>query len=97
MDSDIVQLIRDNVWIYMLRPYQRDHVIYDAAAASERYGFPPERMMDYKALIGDTSDNIPGVPGIGRRRRPGCWCPTAASRASTRTSRASSRTSCAPR
>ena len=33
MDSDIVQLIRDNVWIYMLRPYQRDHVIYDAAAA----------------------------------------------------------------
>ena len=65
MDSDMVQLIRDNVWIYMLRPYQRDHVIYDAAGAQERYGFPPERMMDYKALIGDTSDNIPGVPGIG--------------------------------
>ena len=32
LDSDLVQLIRDNVRIYMLRPYQRDHVIYDAAA-----------------------------------------------------------------
>ncbi|MGE3985846.1 MAG: 5'-3' exonuclease H3TH domain-containing protein, partial [Dehalococcoidia bacterium] len=65
LDTDLIQLIRPNVTIYMLRPYQRDHVIYDDAAARERYGFAPIRMIDYKALRGDTSDNIPGVPGIG--------------------------------
>ena len=65
LDSDLIQLIQPNVTVYMLRPYQRDHVIYDEAAARERYGFDPERMIDFKALRGDTSDNIPGVPGIG--------------------------------
>ncbi len=65
LDSDLVQLIQPNVSIYMLRPYQRDHVIYTEATARERYGFAPAAMADYKALRGDTSDNIPGVPGIG--------------------------------
>jgi DNA polymerase-1 len=65
LDSDIVQLIRPNVRVYMLRPYQRDKVIYDEASARERYGFDPRRMADFKALRGDVSDNIPGVPGIG--------------------------------
>ncbi|HEX5370286.1 MAG TPA: 5'-3' exonuclease H3TH domain-containing protein, partial [Dehalococcoidia bacterium] len=65
LDSDLVQLIRPNVTIYMMRPYQRDHVIYDETTARERYGFDPRRMADYKALRGDTSDNIPGIPGVG--------------------------------
>jgi DNA polymerase-1 len=65
LDSDLVQLIRPNVKIYMMRPYQRDHVIYNETTARERYGFDPLRMADYKALRGDTSDNIPGVPGVG--------------------------------
>ena len=65
LDSDLVQLIQPNVTIYMMRPYQRDHVIYTETTARERYGFAPKRMADYKALRGDTSDNIPGVPGIG--------------------------------
>lgn len=65
LDSDLIQLIRSDVTVYMLRPYQRDHVNYDAPAAIERYGFIPPLMVDYKALRGDTSDNIPGVAGIG--------------------------------
>ncbi|HLF79550.1 MAG TPA: DNA polymerase I [Dehalococcoidia bacterium] len=65
LDSDLVQLIEPNVTIYMMRPYQRDHVLYDEAAARERYGFDPLRMPDFKALRGDSSDNIPGIPGVG--------------------------------
>ena len=65
LDSDFIQLIRPNVTVYMLRPYQRDHVNYDAPAALDRYGFIPPLMIDYKALRGDSSDNIPGVAGIG--------------------------------
>ena len=48
-----------------MRPYQRDNVIYNEESARERYGFDPPRMADYKALRGDTSDNIPGIPGVG--------------------------------
>ena len=65
LDSDLVQLIQPDVTLYMMRPYQRDHVVYDRESAIERYGFEPTRMTDYKALRGDSSDNIPGVPGIG--------------------------------
>jgi DNA polymerase-1 len=65
LDSDIVQLITDHVKVFMMRPYQRDTIVYDAAKAFERYGFAPAQMADFKGLKGDTSDNIPGVPGIG--------------------------------
>ena len=65
LDSDLIQLIQPNVTVYMLRPYQRDKVIYDEAASRERYGFDPRSMADFKALRGDTSDNIPGIPGVG--------------------------------
>jgi 5'-3' exonuclease len=66
LDTDLVQLIEDNVTIYMMRPYQRDHVLYNDASAREHYGFDPHRMPDFKALQGDTSDNIPGIPGVGK-------------------------------
>src|SRR6187200_3749470 len=42
-------------------------VIYDEARVMERYGLRPDQMLDYKALKGDTSDNIPGVPGVGEK------------------------------
>jgi DNA polymerase-1 len=51
----------------MYRPYQRDYVMYDAAAVRERWGFEPTQIVDYKALVGDVSDNIPGVKGIGEK------------------------------
>ncbi len=66
MDSDIAQLVRPGVHLWMYRPYQRDSVVFvteDDVAG--RYGVQPEQMPDLKALKGDVSDNIAGVPGIG--------------------------------
>jgi DNA polymerase-1 len=65
LDSDIVQLVRPGVRVFMFRPYQRDTVVYDEEQARERYGIEPAQMPDLKGLKGDASDNIPGVPGIG--------------------------------
>lgn len=68
LDSDIVQLVQPHVSVYMYRPYQRDTVLYgDDDAVVERYGVRPEQIPDLKALKGDTSDNIPGVRGIGEK------------------------------
>ncbi len=67
LDTDLVQLVGPNVNIFMFRPYQRDVVVYDEAKAAERYGFSPPYMIDYKALKGDTSDNVEGIKGIGEK------------------------------
>lgn len=65
-DSDLLQLVTDSVRV-MLPGARRfsDLRCFDVAAVDERYGFAPPLVADYKALVGDTSDNIPGVPGIG--------------------------------
>jgi DNA polymerase-1 len=65
LDTDLIQLIGPRVNVFMFRPYQRDVVIYDEAKAAERYGFSPKYMIDFKALKGDTSDNVEGIKGIG--------------------------------
>lgn len=68
MDSDIAQLVRPGVHLWMYRPYQRDSVIYlTPEDVKARYGVLPEQMPDLKALKGDVSDNIPGVPGVGEK------------------------------
>jgi DNA polymerase-1 len=67
LDTDLVQLIGPNVNLFMFRPYQRDTVDYDEKRAAERYGFSPIYMIDYKALKGDTSDNVAGIKGIGEK------------------------------
>ena len=66
-DLDALQLVDANVHIMTTKRGVTDVVIYDEAAVRERYGFGPEHITDYKALVGDTSDNIPGVPGIGEK------------------------------
>ncbi len=66
-DKDTLQLIDDNVKVFTLRKGMSDTVIYDAEAVKENFGFTPEQTIDYKALRGDSSDNIPGVPGIGEK------------------------------
>ncbi len=66
-DMDTLQLVNDQVRVYTLRKGLSDIVIYDSAEVKNRFGFGPEHMVDYKALRGDTSDNIPGVPGIGEK------------------------------
>lgn len=67
LDSDILQLVRPGIYVYMYRLYQRDVVIYDTAGVEDRYGIHPSQIPDLKALKGDTSDNIAGVPGIGEK------------------------------
>ena len=64
-DSDQLQLVGPGVTVQMTQRGVSDVKLYDADAVRERYGVGPERIPDYKALVGDTSDNIPGVPGIG--------------------------------
>ena len=64
-DSDQLQLVGGTVIVQMTQRGVTEVKIYDTAAVVERYGVLPERIPDYKALVGDTSDNIPGVPGIG--------------------------------
>ncbi|HSR89644.1 MAG TPA: DNA polymerase I [Candidatus Udaeobacter sp.] len=66
-DMDTLQLVSDKTKVYTLRKGISDVVVYDPQAVKDRFGFGPEKMIDYKALRGDTSDNIPGVPGIGEK------------------------------
>lgn len=67
-DSDLLQVVDGGVRV-ILPGRQRfgDYRVFDRAAVEHRYGFPPDRIPEYKALVGDTSDNIPGVPGIGNK------------------------------
>lgn len=66
-DLDTLQLVNHKIRVYTMRKGIADTVIYDARAVRERYGLSPEQMVDYKALRGDPSDNIPGVKGIGEK------------------------------
>ena len=66
-DMDTLQLVGPRVRVFTLRKGLSDTVIYDEDAVRERYGFGPERVVDYKALRGDPSDNIPGIKGIGEK------------------------------
>jgi DNA polymerase-1 len=65
-DLDTLQLVDAAVRVtYASKPLRGELAYYDEAAVQARYGFAPAKLVDYKALVGDKSDNIPGVPGIG--------------------------------
>jgi len=64
-DLDSLQLIDNNIDVYHTVRGVTDISIYNADAVLKRYGIPVDKMVDYKGLKGDPSDNIPGVPGIG--------------------------------
>ena len=64
-DRDVYQLVRDGVRVMTTSRGVTDTKVYDAEGVVERYGVPPELVPDLIGLKGDTSDNIPGVPGIG--------------------------------
>lgn len=66
-DLDTLQLVNDNVKVYTSRKGLTDVTIYDRAAVKERYGITPEQFVDFKAIKGDPSDNIPGITGIGEK------------------------------
>ena len=66
-DLDELQLISERVSVMVTRRGITDTHLYDVAAVRDRYGLSPDQLADYRALRGDTSDNIPGVPGIGEK------------------------------
>src|SRR3989344_6768642 len=67
-DMDTMSLLADKrVRVYTLKTGIKDTILYDAKMARDRFGFDPELIPDYKALRGDPSDNIIGVPGIGEK------------------------------
>jgi len=60
-DKDLMQLVGDGIALY---DPMKDKII-DAAGVMEKFGVPPEKVIDVQSLIGDSSDNVPGVPSIG--------------------------------
>ncbi len=65
-DRDTFQLVEDGrIAVRTFNKGVSDTTIYDEAAVKERFGVTPAQMVDYKALVGDASDNIKGVPGVG--------------------------------
>ena len=67
-DSDNLQLIDEKTKVYTLRKGVKDTVLYNEAMVAQRYqGLTPKQLIDYRALRGDPTDNIIGVPGIGEK------------------------------
>jgi DNA polymerase-1 len=64
-DTDTFQLIGPHVRVMAPRRSFGDTVIYDEEGIRQRYGLEPKQLIDYKGLTGDTSDNVPGVRGVG--------------------------------
>jgi len=64
-DKDILQLVSGNIKVMALKKGITDTVIFDRLKVEEKFGVKPENIKDLLALMGDSSDNIPGVPGIG--------------------------------
>ena len=67
-DLDMLQLVTERTRLMVsLRGGVSNTVVYDLARMDERWGLRPDQMLDYKALKGDATDNIPGVPGVGEK------------------------------
>lgn len=64
-DKDYAQLVRDNVFVYKPGRSGGDIEIWDASKVKEKFAVTPDHIIDLLGLMGDTSDNIPGCPGVG--------------------------------
>lgn len=64
-DKDIMQLVDENTWVFDPRAEDESDAFYDPQKVFLKFGVRPEQIPDYLALVGDQSDNIPGVKGIG--------------------------------
>lgn len=65
-DKDLMQIISPEIKMYSLRRTGAEADILDPVAVEAKMGIPPQQIVDYLALVGDTSDNVPGVPKIGK-------------------------------
>jgi len=70
-DLDALQLVNSHTKVYALRKGVKDVILYDKAEIEKRYGISPQQLLDFKALRGDPSDNIPGVTGVGEKTAVG--------------------------
>jgi DNA polymerase I len=66
-DLDMLQLVSDRTRLMTTRSGVENTILYDPARIAERFDLVPGQMIDYKALKGDPTDNIPGVPGVGEK------------------------------
>lgn len=66
-DNDMLQTVLPRVKALAPRRSFTDTILYDEEAVEQKYGIKPEQLPDLKALVGDVSDNIPGVPGVGEK------------------------------
>ncbi len=66
-DMDTLQLVNEYVRVLVAKRGISEATEYDEAAVKSRYGLPPDKLPDFKGLVGDKSDNIPGVSGIGEK------------------------------
>ncbi|RYL94616.1 DNA polymerase I [Sporolactobacillus sp. THM19-2] len=66
-DKDYLQLVGNHIHVSLIKKGITDTVDYDHAGVMKRYGIGPEAVIDLKGLMGDASDNIPGVPGVGEK------------------------------
>ena len=65
-DTDTLQLVGPHTRVLLSGRRLTDAKVYDETAIRERYGLEPAQLVDFKSLTGDKSDNIPGVPGVGK-------------------------------
>ena len=66
-DLDTLQLVNPQTKVYILRKGVKDIVLYDKTEVEKKYELLPSQLLDFKALRGDPSDNIPGITGIGKK------------------------------
>jgi len=66
-DRDLLQVVEDRIWVLTSGRKFSDTIIYDPPRVQKRYGLPPSQLIDLKAMVGDKSDNIPGVYGVGEK------------------------------
>ena len=66
-DKDFMQLVNDNIFLYAPSGRQAEIKIYDKNGVKEKWGVLPEKIIDLLGLMGDSSDNIPGVMGVGAK------------------------------
>ena len=66
-DRDALQLVTPHVRVLSTNPRTGQPLVYDEAAIRDRWGIRPSQVVDFKGLVGDSSDNIPGVKGVGEK------------------------------
>jgi len=69
-DKDLLQLVKTRVKLYAPKKGFSEPIMYDPKKVKKEMGITPKQIVDYKALVGDASDNYPGVPGIGPKTAP---------------------------